>query len=129
MIQSEEIQKEVYLRQIENNSLGKTQAEVFKAIFEFGPITDQELSDLLDLPLATVNGRRKELFDLAIVKEEGKKFNSETNSYRTLWVIHDGSKDSLKPHCASFSEMERVHKIILNANPFQKSKIIEWASN
>ena len=76
----------------EEGLVGKRQLEVLELFSELDhPITDMELAEKLhyDDP-NNVRPRRKELYDLGIIKEDGKRVCSITDRLVYQWCIIDG---------------------------------------
>ena len=62
------------------------QREVYLAIRENGPITNRELSQLMNLPINSITGRVRELVQRNMVVSFGKRYDAVTNRNVNEWV-------------------------------------------
>jgi hypothetical protein len=67
--------------------LGKRQLMVYKFINFHPNSSDREISQGCQLPINCVTGRRNELVRSGFVKQEGIKFDMETNRFVSSWII------------------------------------------
>jgi len=121
---SEEIRNNSYLDLVKKNKLSELQEAVLKFLFIFGPATDHQISEKLNIPLASVNGRRNELVDLGLVAQVGIDYSNEKP--RTLWKfleIGEQSTQKLESNCLTFSELAKVEKLIQRMNLHQIQRI------
>lgn len=68
--------------------LGKRRAQVFTYISAHPRCTGREISKGLQLPINSICGRKRELIKMGYIKEDGTKYDEETDRtvlcYRTL---------------------------------------------
>ena len=67
--------------------LARSQYGVLKCIQASGPITNKEISELMNLPINKITGRCKELRDRKLVRQHGIKI-SEGYSAKTWIAIY-----------------------------------------
>lgn len=65
---------------------------VLRAYREFGPLTDAEVAELLQVERTTITGRRNELIELGQVEEKGERKNLRTGVMNTTWGLKDQAK-------------------------------------
>lgn len=65
--------------------LGKKQKDVLRAL-EYGPKTNQEISEWLNLPINTITPRTNELVKKGLVVEDSKKIGN-TGRWAIRWAI------------------------------------------
>jgi len=71
--------------------LGARQKEVFDVLDEAAkPLTDKELSEILDRPINTVTPRRNELVKKGLIVEAEKRLCTITGSKAIAWKINNG---------------------------------------
>ena len=125
---SETNRNESYLDLVESKQLGQMQEAVFRTIFSYPNSTDQEISELSNIPLNVVNARRNELFNEGLICSRGSKTNLETGKANTTWKVNIDSKvpKEIKGFLTN-AEMNKLEKMIIqlnsNGNDFQKNKI------
>jgi hypothetical protein len=69
--------------------LERSQFEVYNFLREKGPMCNREISVQMPKPINAVTARIKELREMGIVYEYGKKFDSVTNRNVTNWMAVD----------------------------------------
>jgi len=96
---------------------------VFRAIFSYPDSTDRELSDLSGIDRSSVNGRRNDLVNDGLVVASGSKVDV-TGRVCTTWRVKlEADTPKEIEHILSNSEMNKIEKLLLKANTYQKEKI------
>ncbi len=70
-----------------HDTLGHRQRAVYQALFENGPMTNNELAHALDWPINTITPRVNELAKLALVRESGRRACKITGFKAIAWEI------------------------------------------
>ncbi len=70
-------------------TLNEKQADVFDAIKENPNLCDYELAELLGWKINRIVPRRKELCDMKLIIENGKRLNEATNRRAYIWVTRE----------------------------------------
>lgn len=65
--------------------LGKRQQDVYTFICSHPGCSDREIVRGLGLPINCITGRRNELIKMGFVKQQGVKYDAETNRYVCGW--------------------------------------------
>ncbi len=83
-----ETSKETYKQIIEEGILAQSQEAVYRALDLLGEATDREISDYMGKEDPNkIRPRRKELVDMGLVYEKGKKECAITGRLALVWAI------------------------------------------
>lgn len=115
---------------VQSGAINDMQREVMIAFLADSHSTDKEISEKHDIEINIVTARRNELVTQGIMSDEGQRECTVTGRLAHIWrvrsmeEIRKGKPKSLG--MLKDSEMQKIHKKILQANDFQKKKIIQW---
>lgn len=126
-----ETSAESYDRIQEAGEMGKSQRVVFEYIRDNPGCSIKDIKEGTGLLQENVCGRKKELEDEGFIMKAGETINTETNRRVETWILTEGiqkekQEEEEKPRCITEASMNKINKMVQNANNFQRNKIKEW---
>lgn len=107
-------------------SMTEQQMEVYKCFMLHPASADHEIADYLDLPLATINARRKELQDTGWIKLTGQQYFHETHRKRNVYNASFFPEIVKKKKVLSPDQLTKIRTLINSANEHQRKTIKAW---
>ena len=104
---------ESYFMMVNSSNLNNLQEGILRFIKLNPDSTDQYISEMLDLELSCVNGRRNELVEKGLILDSGKNYNS--GRPRTTWRIataEEYAKIKQKETCLNNKDMNQLIRLI-----------------
>ena len=104
---------ESYFMMVNSSNLNNLQEGILRFIKLNPDSTDQYISEMLDLELSCVNGRRNELVEKGLILDSGKNYNS--GRPRTTWRIATAEeyvKFKQKETCLNNKDMNQLIRLI-----------------
>lgn len=112
MTKGEQNRNEAYLDLIKEEKLGNQEEAVLRMFYLYPDSTNQHISELIKLPLATINGRRNSLVEKGLLIESGTNYD-ESNVGRTTYRVATQKAESSEPGCLTFSKMKSIRESLL----------------
>ena len=116
---------------INEDKLSDRQLDVIHALEILEIATDSEITSFWGYSDPNIiRPRRKELLDLGIICEAGKKVCTKTGRLAYLWCLNQGDivKHQKRNHLTD-SELKKIFSLIQSANLFQLNKIHDQLKN